>query len=279
MPVSLPSDKDLELVIRTLPAAPRILAELAPRLQALDVDIPDVTQLLRRDSGLTARLIDMANSAAYTGFDPATSIEDAVARVGFRETYRIVGAVASTQLADEQLSYYGIRPRRLRENSLFCALVMEDLANPTIIDPATAYTIGLLRSIGKVVLDRLARKSSRVTPLDPLRLAVTRWEQANWGCTNADVAAHVLERWEFPTEAIEAVRQHYTLETDAPTNAHLLNIAAGAAELRGFGLPAEQRYWRYTTEAFERTGLDEARVTWAAEHAYNTISHLSVAFA
>ena len=279
MSVSLLSDQELDAVVRTLPAAPRILAELAPRLQALDVDIPDVTRLLRRDSGLTARLIDMANSAAYMGFDPATSIEDAVARVGFRETYRIVGAVASTQLADERLPLYGIQPRRLRENSLFCALMMEELSDPALLDPATAYTIGLLRSIGKVVFNRLARNNPRIAAFDPLRQQLVRWETANWGRSNVEIAAHVFEKWGFPDEAVEAVRLHYLPGVDAPPNAHLLNIAASAAELRGFGLPAEQRYWCFTPDSFERARVDEPRVMWAAEQAYTTISQLSPAFA
>ena len=279
MPVSLPSDQDLEVIVRTLPAAPRILAELAPRLQALDADVPDITQVLRRDSGLTARLIDMANSAAYMGFDPATSIEDAVARIGFRDTYRIVGAVASTQIADERLAYYGVQPRRLRENSLFCALMMEELADVAFMDAATGYTVGLLRSIGKVVLDRLARRHARITPFDPMRQPLLSWERLHWGCTNADIAAHVLEFWGFPDEAVETVRTHYLPSTDAPRNAHLLNLAAGAAELRGFGLPAEQRYWRLTGAGLESARIDEARLNWASERAYTTLSHISVAFA
>ena len=94
-PSAVPTDPEIEAVVRRLPAAPRILAELAPHLQSLDFEIGEVTTVLRRDSSLTARLIDMANSVAYLGADAATSLEEAVARIGYRETHRLLGAVAS----------------------------------------------------------------------------------------------------------------------------------------------------------------------------------------
>jgi HD-like signal output (HDOD) protein len=279
MPTPVPTDDQLELIVRSLPAAPRILAELAPRLQALDADVPDITRILRRDTGLTARLIDMANSAAFLGFETATTIEDAVARVGFRETYRIVGAVASTQLADEPLIYYSMPPQRLRENSLFCAVVMEELAESASIDAGTAYTVGLLRSIGKVALDRLARHRPGILRFDPNRDRLVDWERYHWGCSNADIAAHVLEIWDFPEEAVEAVRRQYDPGDNTPWYAHLLNVAAGAAESQGFGLPGEQRYWRYNWSALERTGIDEAQIAAAAEQAAAVLNRVSPAFA
>ena len=277
MSLSILSDQQLEEVVRTLPAAPRILAQLAPRLQLLDTDVSDVTAILRRDAGLTARLIDMANSAAFIGLDPATSIEEAVARVGFRETYRIIGAVASTQLSDEALPYYGISPRRMRENALFCALVMEELADHATIDGGTAYTIGLLRSIGKVVLDRLVRHRLGVAPFDARRDSVLEWERSIWGLSNPQVAARVLEIWEFPREAIEAVRHHLDPGESNRPEARLLNLAAAAADVHGIGLPGESRHLAYGADAFAWAGVSESHAVWAADRANSILQRVSVA--
>jgi HD-like signal output (HDOD) protein len=278
MALSALNGLELETVIRSLPAAPRILAQLAQRLQSADVDIDEVTRMLRRDAGLTARLIDMANSAAFMGFEPATTIEDAVARIGFRETHRIIGAVASNQLADEPLSYYALSPRRVRENSLFCALAMEDLADAADLDAGTAYTLGLLRSIGKVVLDRVARSRVGLTRFDPHHGALKSWEQATFGITNTEVAARVLELWEFPEEAVDAVRFHAMPATSSEP-ALLLNICCGAADAHDLGLPGERGLWRYDGNAFAQLGLDESRVQWAADRANGILQRVSPAFA
>jgi len=267
-------ESELLKVVATLPASPQLLAELGPRLQGADVELSEVTALLRRDVGLTARLIGMANSAAYARSEPAASLEDAVACVGYREVYRLVGAVAATQLADERLGYYGVDGRRLRENALFVALVMEELAESVGADSRAAYTMGLLRSVGKVALDRLARKNPAIQPFDPGTGSLTDWERAHWGCTNVEVAGKILRGWRFPDETIAAIGNHYEPAGQPAASIHLLNMAAGAADLRGFALPGEESYWQFSEENFTRTGVDQGKLVWAGERAFRTLEKI-----
>jgi HD-like signal output (HDOD) protein len=270
---TFPDDDQLEVVIRSLPAAPRILAELGPHLQLLDFDVAEVTSILRRDSSLTARLIHMANSVAFEGAEPCTSLEEAVARIGYRETYRMLGAVASMQLSNEPLWRYGISARRLRENSLFVALMMEELATAIGIDSRTGYTIGLLRSLGKVVLDRLARENPGITGFEPKRERLTDWEKVTWGCTNTDIAGRILEMWHFPGDAIQAIRGQYRPDSAHPFSV-LLHIAASAAEQRGFGLPGELTCWADAAQPAS-LGISDERFAAACDRAYETLAKLS----
>ncbi len=268
-------ESELADLAAQLPASPRLLAELAPKLQQIEVPLADVTALLRRDAGLTARLIAVANSAAYARVEPATSLEEAVASIGYTEVYRVVGALAARQLADEPLALYGINSQRFRENALFVALVMEELAGVTGAEPRAAYTIGLLRSLGKVALDRHGRISDpSVEPL-PDDAPVLDWENAHWGTSNAQIAARILERWRFPGETVASVRDHYPPGADTLATSHLLNLAAGAADLRGFGLRGEESYWQFTPENFARSGVDEGRLVWAGERAFRTLQRIS----
>ena len=54
-------------------------------LSAVAVLLAGITALLRQDTALVARLIRMANSAVYGRAEPAGSIEEALACIGFRE--------------------------------------------------------------------------------------------------------------------------------------------------------------------------------------------------
>jgi HD-like signal output (HDOD) protein len=272
------SDAELGKLVDTLSTSPRLLAELGAQLQQAEVPLPEVTRLLRRDLAITARLIAMANSAVYARAEPATSLEEAVACIGFHDVYRLVGGIAAHQLGDEPLAFYGIDPRRFRENALFVALVMEELAGATGAEPRTAYTIGLLRSIGKVALDRRARRGEDTTPL-PAGMNVLDWEQAQWGTSSAEVAARILALWRFPAETVEAVRQQYAPAADAPSMSHLLNISAGAADLRSFGFAGEESCWQFTPENFARTGVDEGKLVWAGERAFQALTKISAALA
>ncbi len=265
------TEAELAERVQTLPASPRLLAELAPKLQQDEVPLPEITQLLRRDPALTARLIAMANSTVYARSEPATSLEEAVACIGYRDVYRLVGAVAATQVTDEPLGFYGIEAHRFRANALFVALVMEELADDALHDPRAAYTVGLLRSIGKVALDRHARSVGQIAPYASETQPIGEWERSIWGCTNADIAAKIMAAWRFPEETANAVGQHYAPGPDSLALSHLLNLCAGAADLRGFGFRGEESYWQFTPDNFARAGVDEGKLVWAAERAYRTL--------
>ena len=98
---SVVGDAELVRVAQDLPAGPRLLVELGQLIRDPRTDAADVIALLRQDASLVARIIRMANSVAYARAEPAGSIEEAVAGVGFREVHRLVGAVAATQLHDD----------------------------------------------------------------------------------------------------------------------------------------------------------------------------------
>ena len=270
-------EPELISVVKTLPSSPQLLAELSQKLEGADVEVNEITKLLKRDAALTARIIGIANSAAYARAERAGSIEEAVACVGYREVYRLVGAVAATQLADEPLHYYGVDGPRLRENALFVALVMEELAGAIGEDPRAAYTMGLLRSIGKVALDRLARKRSELIAYGIEAGRLTDWERGNWETTNVEVAKTVLEVWRFPEKTALAIRHHYEPTAEHDKAAHLLNLAAGAADLRGFAWPGEEAFWLFAPDSFTVTGVDEGKLVWAGERAYQTLQRISAA--
>lgn len=267
-------EEELGCVVRTLPASPRLLAQLAPRLQNLETPVVDVTAVLRRDPALTARLISIANSAVYGRNGPAISLEDAVACIGFREVYRIVGALASIQLSEEPLWFHDITSPQFRQNALFVALVTEELATLGACEPRVAYTVGLLRSIGKLAMDRSAHDHASTVPRRPEDEPLLDWELAHWGTSNAEVGARILSHWGFPTEIVEAIRDHYApAETAAPL-AHLLHLAAGAADLRGYGFLGEESYWQFAPTSFARTHVDEGKLVWAAERAFQSLARL-----
>ncbi len=267
------TDTELAAAIESLPLSPRLLADLAPRLQQAEVPVAEITDLLKRDAGLAARLISVANSAFYARAEPATSIEEAVTCLGFREVYRLVGAVAARQLSDEPLQAHRVDTQRFRENALFVALVMEELASFVGLDSRDAYTTGLLRSIGKVAMDRIALAKGE-TVLLPENEPLLGWEHSTWGCSNADVSARILSSWRFPAAAVEGVRHHYNPDVADLPMADLVNLAAGAADLRGYGHPGEESYWAFSPESFRRTGMDEGKLVWAGEQAYRTLQRV-----
>ena len=260
-------------VVRTLPSSPAILAQLGHLLLDLNSDLAAITAMLKRDASLTVRVIRISNSAIYNTGQPYDSLEAALARVGFTEVYRLAGFAAIAQLADQRLPFYRIPGAQLRENALLSALVMEELAGAAKLDPRMAYTAGLLRSTGKIALDRMTTK------VMPECGGIADWEAALMGVNNCEAAAIVLREWRFPTDTVEAIRDHYLIEPGGSPLAHLLNLAAGAAESSGHGLPGETPYWEITPGKLATARVEARDVEDAVARALKTIEAVRAAVA
>src|SRR5581483_649922 len=103
---------------------------------------------------------------------------------------------------DRSLSAYGIAADKLRESLLLHALASEALAATAGVEPRTAYVGGLLRGMGMMVLDRVARGRIAATDgFDAQRFRTYgEWEEARFGLTNREVATMILDDWRFPPE-------------------------------------------------------------------------------
>jgi HD-like signal output (HDOD) protein len=269
MTVVKPSPQKLQQIAQQLPASPQVLALLNDLLVDVNSGLDEIADLLRRDTALAARIIRISNSVAYGSAGGIASIEEAVNRVGFSEVYRLTGLAAVAHMVDRNLSFYGLTAAQLRNNTLIVAFAMDSLAKSAGVDARVAYTAGLMRLVGKLVLDHYAKSVS--APQEHYSRSglggLLEWELALFGCTNADADAIVMAAWHFPLSIIEPLRQHYF--SQKPTGAHartacLLNIACGVATELGFGLPGEEKYWECTEAKLELAGLLDHQVRQSA---------------
>jgi len=278
MVASVFSDTELIQIAQELPAAPRLLVELGQLIRNARTDSREVVALLRQDPSLVARILRMANSAAYARAEPAGSLEEAVAGIGFREVHRLVGAVAALQLADQKLPLYGMDGARLRENALFVAVNMEEIAEECGEEPRSCYTVGLLRSIGKMALELLGKRDPALQPFATSgETDLDVWEKKTWGVTNCEVAEKILVHWRLPHETVIAIKHHYHPAGKHNPVIHLLTLAAGSAEDRCYGLPGEEKILKITPENFAKAGLDERTFFKACERAQRTFQRLHTA--
>ena len=275
---SVVGEAELVRVAQDLPAGPRLLVELGQLIRDPRVDAADVIALLRQDASLVARIIRMANSVAYARAEPAGSIEEAVAGIGFREVHRLVGAVAATQLSEQRLVLYGVDGARMRANALFVAVTMEELGEECGEDPRSCYTVGLLRSVGKMALELLAKNDPAVRPFAASgETELDVWETKTWGLSNCEAAEKILMHWRLPHETVIAIRHHYHPAKKLNPVIHLLTLAAASAEDRCYGLPGEETLLRITPENFAKAGLDERIFRKASERAQRTFQRLHAA--
>src|SRR5476649_102983 len=267
--MAITREKILEIA-RTLPPGPRVFSALDRLLIDPDNALGPIADLIKRDTALAAHLIRVSNSVAYGGEQRMGSVEEAVTRLGFQMTFRLVGESAGMQLAQQPLRHYGIEADELREHMLHTAFTCEHLALECGLDSRRAYTAGLMRPLGLLVLDRLADRYENLPDYHPVHDAdYLAWEGRTFGIASADVAAMVLGEWGFPAETVEAVRNQYLLRSDDLVYklACLLNLASGIVADDGRALLGETRHWGHSPWKLEAVGLTEESYHAAAKRA------------
>jgi HD-like signal output (HDOD) protein len=240
---------------QALPAAPQVLGGLCELLQDLNTELDQISDEIRVDPALAARVIRLSNSVVFGGGSSVASIEEAVNRVGFAEIVRLVGIATVSGLVDRALAAYRVPADRFRESLLLHALASEALAAQTDIDPRAAYAGGLLRGVGMMVLDRMAR--GRIAYDAEAFATYSEWEHASFNVRATDVATMILDEWRFPAETVAAIEHHLAPEADR--FAALLNLAGGIVAAHGFALPGEIACWTVTADKLATVGIDEAQ--------------------
>jgi len=245
-------------IARSLPPGARVFSKLGVLLRDANSQLEDIAALIKRDAAMAAHVIRMSNSVAHRGEQPTGSVEEALARVGLQEIWRLVGQLSTAQLIDRDLPFHGLSAQELRDQMLEAAFICEYLAIECGLDARSAYTAGLLRPLGLLIIDRLAERFGNIAPYHPVRDSdFVTWEGRAFGIAGCEVAAMVLAEWGFRSDIVEAVRSQYQLrpEDQEQPLACLVNLTGRLVADAGHALLGETTYWGVTPAKLAAIGL------------------------
>jgi len=184
----------------------------------------DLDRVIRNDQALTARVLKVANSAAYGKSRRVSSLTEAVMLMGDARLADLVLGVSLDQaLGEGALADFA---ERAWDHSIDCAAVARALARlQGQVDPDTAFVAGLMHDIGLLVLARAAPTeiagllASR--PADQLAA-----ERQLLGLNHPQVGLRLLEKWNLPPHLCEAVRLHHAPHRRYAATNPLVNVIA-----------------------------------------------------
>ena len=222
-----------------------------------DTEIDEIVKLIRLDAALTFHVTRMSNSVLFGVREPTDSLEVAVGRVGFGQVFRLVALAAAQQVCQADLHTYRLKASRLWENAVATAAAAEVLAQRAGRDMGLAYTAGLLRTVGRVILDGAA--AGNKYPGEAEWPSVADWERETFGVTSAEVTTTLLNHWRFPGDVVESVSSYMDPLTGESSNigACILNLACGVAARFGLDLPGESGAWLCTPAKLTLAGVSE----------------------
>lgn len=173
-----------------------VLSRLNTLLRDMNSDLSTAERLLASDSSISALVIKLSNSPIYRRGAPSSSLSMAIQQVGFNQILKMVGLAISKGVFLKDLKAYGITADQYWQSNYFAALFLESEAQRMGLNSDDAYLIGLLHSVGKVVINELLDQSSVEIYWDP-SIPSEEWEEVMVGFRYDRAGAILLEKWGF----------------------------------------------------------------------------------
>jgi putative nucleotidyltransferase with HDIG domain len=235
----------LTVATTTLPSRPGLYTEIT-QVIANPASTPDeVAAVIEQDAAMTAKVLQLANSAFFGNGRSVARVRDAVVHLG-ADTIKSLTVSAETfgKLAPEGIEGFSIEDFQLH------AMLVARIAAGILPEGETqqdAVTAALLHDIGKLVAisddrDRWNRLSEEARTR---RLARHQVEREHDDVTHAATGAYLLALWGLPLGVVEAVAGHHDpdllpgVTLDAIAAVHIADALAHEAQpALGDGAPA-----------------------------------------
>ena len=191
-----------------LPMSPSLLPKLLPFLSDVNANFEEVVQIISLEQTLTAKLLQICNSAFFGQDEPVATVTEAVNRVGYQSIY-LLAAMINGSNSFPTPAPAGIDTCKLWRHSVSAAFNSKFAAESAGLDSSLLFTAGLMHDIGKVVLAQVSAGKN----LAPCHLPTTPEsldkEKLAFGCNHADIGAALLEKWNLPPQLVACVQHHH----------------------------------------------------------------------
>jgi putative nucleotidyltransferase with HDIG domain len=236
--------KQLINSVEILPPAPSLLSKLLLAINDIDANFDEIVNFIEVDPSLTAKLLQICNSAFFGSDEPLIDVRDAVNRIGYQSIYLLVSMIKGSETFRLPAGCQK-DAGQLWKHSVTTAFSSQFVARAAGQDTGVAFTAGLLHDIGKVVFFKTRPENYRFLLRKAAEAETSPYELeiSNYGFSHAELGAALLDQWKLPPTLGESIKFHHTPHEAGPLEKtaaclYLGNILAHGPEYRdGTRLP------------------------------------------
>jgi HD-like signal output (HDOD) protein len=194
--------------MRALPSQPDVYTRLMRAVRSEDAGMDDIAAIVEENPSVAARVLQLVNSAFFGLPRPTASIKEAVVFIGTKTLRTLVLSVEAFRDLELASSSHGLNASALQQHAVTTARLASEMVPAA--DREVAYSVGLLHSIGVLVLaSQLPEEWERIVgEARSQERSLLDVEQLVLGVDHGQVAAALLSLWGLPHDVIEAVAQH-----------------------------------------------------------------------
>jgi len=224
-------EHNIEEAIQQIKPIPQIALKVIRMINSQKVSMETIAEQIRQDQVLTAKVLQLSNSAYFNTGKKIDSIDRALIYLGEKRILLLTMSVFTELFYQQVKTGYSLSKGGLYRHALGVAHIAEKIAfelNEVASD--IAYTAGLLHDIGKVVLDQymaadfpLFYKKMIEGPYRPFN----EIEKEVFGMDHNEIGGLLADRWDLPETVKEVVAFHHIPEkaTQNPKLTHIIYLS------------------------------------------------------
>ncbi len=197
--------------IDTIPPLPEISAAVMKALNAEEVAIVEVGDLIEKDIALTSQILKVANSPAFGASNTIGNIHHAIMMLGLDEVRALLLAFAVEKFFSTEARDTALRKRYWRHARVcsYTALLLAHHFQQG--DSGTFFLSGLIHDIGKVIIDQFLHDEFEeiVAYVMQHNSSFSEAEEEILGLGHAQIGGRLLQHWNFPDQVTRQVLCHH----------------------------------------------------------------------
>jgi len=197
--------------IDSLPSLPVTVTKVLSVTADPDSSAKDLVDAILPDQAMCATILKIANSAFFGMPRKVATMERAVTILGFNEIHNIVLGKAVFSAFQKIDTCYQEPMDHFWKHSFSCGLAAKIIAPTCNLPPGELFVAGLIHDIGQLVF--FISTPEEYLPVMALQgtdhIKSRFLEMKTFKVDHAQVGFHLLERWLFPKQLLEAVGFHH----------------------------------------------------------------------
>lgn len=219
----------------------------------------DIAKVVATDTGLSARLLRLANSAMYGFPRRIETIPHAITMIGTSQIQQLTLAV-SVVAVFKNIPPSLIDMASFWKHSFGCGLLSRLMAQQARKqNPERFFVAGLLHDIGRLVLfmKRPNQIRDAIVASQQTGASLVECERKALGYHHGDVGAILMEKWKIPPQFQQAAEYHHTptLAKSAHEEVSIVHLADIAANAMAWGTSGQRGVPAFSAKAWDVVGL------------------------
>lgn len=205
----------LERLVDKMPTFPQSVHKIVQLCSDINFSTKELITIIEHDPIITLKVLKLVNSAYFGLSKKITSIKHSVVYIGANTIKNVAMTIATIGILPKK-EQAGISRNSFLLHCLNTATIAKLLARKHGVPESelTDYFIGgLLHDIGVILTAQLVKDDyvAAMSIVDRADIPLHEAEQKILGFDHAEMSAILAERWKFPENLINCIRNHHRL--------------------------------------------------------------------